>query len=579
MNKIISLIGLTCLSLSMADAKTEQQFALGRLQHAQPTTGYIIEDCRFNGAQRGPRRADEQSNPTILYNTPRGLMTHYALTLHASTPIGFQTMNALSDDICIDGNDIWIGNLSPLSFVGNAWVHGTIDGNGDIVIKPAPLISTDFGGYLDEVATLAMGKLILSDPDADNKVSVLGIDTEGIKLHMDKDGQITSADKTAYIALYFCDADAKPILSEKGTVQVDSYSYGVEMIPAVLPCQVPEGAEFEPYSVIYNNTSGNSKTELGAVYMDGEDVYLQGAMPTMPKAVIKGKLVDDKVIVPSYQGLGDEPASEDYNWLGYFGDFVRLYVGLQLNPSTGQARVMDEVTFTYTQYNEQFVLDDNYLMAKFYGNAAGIIDYASAVGFMPFNTIGVLQPAAPKQINLSDMSEKYGTTTMQVIFYWDNRSIDGEYIDPATLSYRMFLDNYLVEFTPDAYPGLPALANPTELPWSTDCEGIYPYELFGMKMHICFIYDDLFNELGIQAINEEDGERAYSDITRIDRDGNALESIPAEGIERVGIDPTAQVSYYDLHGRSLSASARGTFSIARVQMADGSIRTMKVLKR
>lgn len=569
-----NFLAISAALLMMAGAQAETaQVKMPLAASVTPCEGMQIKGFGHAEAKHG-----QPKQLTTLYNTPKGEMMHYATSVSMHTFMSFVHFDGLANDVCVEGNEIYIGTLSPMSVAGNFWVKGTIDEQGDITILPQPVLNSNLG-YLDQNYTFGIAKLVLSEPDENNQVSVIGIDQEGIKMHMDEQGVITSLDPRAYIALIFSDEQGQPVLSSKGNIQVEDYSYGFNLYPVLRPAAVlPEGAELTPYNVTYRKSNNVEYSGLGGIYTEGDVAYVSGLIAEMPEYYVKGNLSDGKIVIPTGQLLGDVH-NEDYEILGYYGNFVHCFDGFEL---TGE---VDAEGYSLTRQAENIVLnatdDDQFALSEtqYITDAAPgghIYEYYWNMNLGKFREDIIPVPVAPHEINLNNMTSKYGTTTFQVVFFWYNKSVDGEYIDPNQLSYRVFFDDYLYEFAADQYPGQGELAGTTEIPWYGDWENVYYYEVFGMKAHIFFFFDDLFNTMGIQGINTVGDSRTYSDIAVVDHNGARLPDVPGSGITQVAPDHANEVTYYDIQGHKIDAPKAGSFSIARMVMPDGKVRSFKV---
>lgn len=572
MKNLFITLGAALMMLTEANADVRMP-QLPNTPNATPCEGLQLQ-----GVSQHPAAIRRARQETHLYNTPTGQSMHYSTTVRMHTVIGFTRFTGVANDVCIEGNDIYIGTLSPLSVAGNFWVKGTIDEQGDITILPQPVMKSNLG-YYDEAYTFGIAKLLLSEPDSNNKVSVIGIDQEGIKMHIDEQGVITSLDSKAYIALIICDEQGQPVLSSSGNVQVEDYSYDFSLYPVTRPdVKLPEGAQQVPYNVTYREHNNNQYSSLGGIYTDGNDVYACGLVPDLPEYYVKGTITDGKAEFPTGQFLCDV-YNEDYEIIGYYGKFVHTFEGFE---PTGEkddegydlSRPVDNIVFNVDAEGKYTLAAKQYISN---GEPGGhLYEYYWDMTLSQFKQDIVPVPVVPHEINLNDMTAKYGSTTFQVVFYWYNKSVDGEYIDPKQLSYRVFFDDYLYEFTPEFYPDFEGRDIVTEIGWFDDFESIYYYELFGMKMHIFFFYDDLFNTMGIQGINTVDGVRTYSDIAVVDHNGHRLPDLPASAIRQVAPDHANEVTYFDIQGHPIAEPEPGTFVIARMVMPDGKIRTFKV---
>ena len=146
--------------------------------------------------------------------------------------------------------------------------------------------------------------------------------------------------------------------------------------------------------------------------------------------------------------------------------------------------------------------------------------------------------------------------------------VNGQYIDPANLFWRLYYDDQLFTFEPWEYMNIPD--NMTEIPYGYDDNWDFSfYDDIGEQL--VAIYNTGYTNIGIESVYrlhgvEKVSERAYyGTVTGVDEIENSLLTVEA-------------TTYYDLTGREISSPADGVY-IRKDRMSDGSIRVRKIRVR
>ena len=139
--------------------------------------------------------------------------------------------------------------------------------------------------------------------------------------------------------------------------------------------------------------------------------------------------------------------------------------------------------------------------------------------------------------------------------------VDGNYINPDLLSYRIYFDGVLHEFSPEAYPGI--TESMTDVPYNfTDYSEIY----CNGDLHTIFFHIDSWTTLEVESVYTVDG------VTNVSEKASYA-AVDAPGILR---EPVS-VTYTDLLGRRLDAPAPGSLVIRTTTWSDGTVSTGKTV--
>lgn len=143
----------------------------------------------------------------------------------------------------------------------------------------------------------------------------------------------------------------------------------------------------------------------------------------------------------------------------------------------------------------------------------------------------------------------------------------GNYINPDKLYYNVFVngdETELYEFSTDDYKYL--TANMTNVPYSFSDN----YDFFATNdAHGIYYHVNGVDQWGLQSIYTGGGETHKSKIVWFDA--------AASGVKAITNNGKSTVAYYDLTGRRVSKAQGGLF-IKKITYADGSQKTVKVLK-
>lgn len=489
-----------------------------------------------------------------IWDTPDGTAYEYALTTTYYDPQmdEFVTHSAIKSNVVIDGDDVYVQNFVT-SYKYDTWIKGTINEYRNAVVFDNPQVYyEDNNGYLYYVS--------LAYADANDDIHA---DTESDEFEMDWDdatGTFWSDD------LEIC------IVNEDGGVFSYNWGYSYERFTDTLVV-APEDIVFNPYSLRYENAYKYYVPEMVYIARDGNDFYFKGLSTKTPEALVKGELIGDSIYIASGQYVGL------YDGQYYLYTKGAAYKGLD-NDGYPIYRSKDYCVMYYDEANDSFYGPDGFLITL--GKARNAI-YSQS---FPTQTIirfyeVAATPAVP-DIRGWDVDMTYGIST-SMTYVVPVEDVDGNYINPDSLFYRVFLNGELFEFDKDWYPAFvdPVLVNSKfsdrgmTSRQRTDCSGSYHVLAFDHDMSLGV------DSIALQSLYFMGGETRYSDYCVYVTADGSKHTLPSgqTGIAAITNDNrnAVAVKYIDLSGRQMSASGKG-IGIRQTIMSDGTVKNEMIAR-
>lgn len=325
------------------------------------------------------------------------------------------------------------------------------------------------------------------------------------------------------------------------------------------PNSLPKGVETTDF-VLGNYSAYGEKTQRlisGAIAND--TLYIKGFANILPQGVLKAKIEGSKAVMPTGQFLGVDSV---YSTLCY-----AKASSYELNNDEGWITVYNyeapEVTFDYDADKGLFAADTNAILV----NAGKDEILFHECYLKPFFRRYVEQPTVPALPELTsftpyDEKWKYGW----ISFYLRHEDGEGNYINPANLSFRIYLDDDTepYEFTLETEDG--NTVTTTDIPYNYSDDNIIGG---GDDYHTVYYSMSDFEKMGVQSVYKSQGVEKTSDIVYTTTLG--LKSVEDKSDAR-------SVTYYNLSGSRVTAPASGIY-IKRTQKADGTVSIQKVLRR
>lgn len=430
-------------------------------------------------------------------------------------------------------NTVYFGDLSPYCFQ-DAMIKGVRNGN-DITIE-LPIAFTVHGeSYY----------VTLADYDEAEEEFY---PKEG-NYHFTIDGdEIYSTDPDAVYAVYFDYYGEGDYMMWGADRNLRMTKYNAPVV------KLPEGVATTTYSTSFIDNYGYPVFSLNEVAMVGNDLYVKGLMPGASEAWQKGKIEGDKVTVFADQFLG-------------------VILGELLYGSFGQYNEDGDVDYR----GEDLVLDYDVTQGTL--SAPGTVlmsltlqmlaeGMGSDVFLKPYIGVSAGKPVAPTFL------ERWGDNVFD--FYLSCGDVDGNYLEPANLSWKVYCNDQEYVFTPGTYYMLEE--EMVEVPYFFYDN--YDFFASGDGMIEFNLYQPLCLTLDFQAINTVDGVKMYSDKMRYHFDSGETEIIEVENDNPVELNAVragaSAHQIFDLMGRKTSAQSKG-LQIVKSVMSDGSIKVIKRL--
>lgn len=293
-----------------------------------------------------------------------------------------------------------------------------------------------------------------------------------------------------------------------------------------------------------------------------EEVYFQGICDAMPEAWTKGTVE-----------MNDSDATIKIAQDQYIGVYSGLYIYTKCAKDDVDAEGNPTLTLMPEDYQYELVWDfkENTIKAKdpnvyFVINAAKDRVYYLSL----MQNICMLHqdsfagtPANPTNLIFEYTVDTYGYDTFR--FEVPMISTDGELLDPAYLSYVVYVDDEIFTFDAEEYE-IPETLE--EIPW--DLSAYYIYNFGGAVREVDFFIEGI-TTVGVQSIYNYEGEETRSEIVTINLDTNSVKGIDSD-------KEVANVVYFDLAGRRIANPANGLY-IKRTTYTDGTTVSAKKFVR
>ena len=528
------LTATATLSAASIDVLADKQVSLSDIESLTPPTAAAIQTP-------GSRRAHK------TFVTPEGTPLDYKMKYNVGTRV--YPDRPVQVSFSEDGQSVYFGNLFP-SFLTNdmgAWTKGDIQPDSTIIVKMQPIIDYDVNGDESSFYTLYAGGY-----DAAG-----GVMTDAVFV-LHADGSVTQQDPNAYIALgaYIGETYAGLI----------TYANNSEMTPlteVLEPVTIPATAICGEAIYDGRDLSNQPLIRKRDIATDGNDVYFKGFTPDID-AWVKGTREGSTVTIKSGQYLGIAQ--------GYL-----LQLGLICaRADFSSYEFVDEVTLSYdpetgiyAQVRESET-DDHYMFVE-QTLSGTIFSYTFDFTIKPYDGPKASIPEDPYNLTFYDFwesSQKYA-----IMFSNTAYGTDGTYLEPENRFYYIYIDDEILTFDTDTYTELPE--EMTLIPWNFTASNNDIYS--SSNYHYAYIYESLFEQLGVQFLYFFNGLAYYSNIVYIDPEGNVttVEVEQPNAIANAGEAKVTGMEYFNAAGQRQNFQQKG-FNLVRVTLSDGTQKTYKM---
>lgn len=451
---------------------------------------------------------------------------------------------------------IWIKN-SLTEYEGEqGWIRiSKVDnkGNWELRTPQAIMVRTN---SKNEKKTFYVTKLGGSTPAAVNERGYTVGNNLNIRFRMDSKGVLSQVTTDGSEILGLTDGE--------GTWYPYG-SYGYKYI-ANEDTPVKKPANLEVTKYVWANTINKQGSETIHTFVNvgysGNDIYMSS--PADTTLYFKGTILGNKVFFKSPQFMG---VSKEYNRLLYFSG-VRFAWDDNSPGGYKVSFVTGDIIFDYDATSHTLVLPKEYaIVAKVFGHDTYNIYASPSLRIYPFIEKAAT-PQAPQfwkpERNFRNYTydERIQKGIAQVQFIISPHDVNGEYINPDSMYYRMYVDDPETPFTFDKidYPALPK-DEMTEIPfWFTDKEYIMGYT---NTLRLLFFFTEVQDSIGFQSVYKGGGETRESNIAWY----KLPKTTSIQGIHNSNNGSPAKV-YYDLLGRRQEGLRKG---INLIRKEDGSV--------
>lgn len=549
------------ISLLFASAVNAQSFGDLKKVEAQQNSPFTASvPVGLVAPQAAPKHAAKHP----VDEQPEGRLVTYAMnTLYYTREMGEEvhrygqkTMVVINDE----EGEIWIQNIIN-TFLYNTWICGEISADRKKVVFE------NFQPYLEQNDITYYASLAYQAANGDYYP-----DTEADEFSFDYD-EATGVLSNPTLA----------ITLSAGEGNANTLNIGYEFIPFTDELvQLPEGKTIDtaqPYSLKWASNDPYYLPYVVYVVRDGDDFYFNGFYNKTPDSWLKGTLnaAKDSVIIANgqYMGLYDD-LYFIYNKGAVFSEIDSDGWPVYKNK--------DHAALAWNESDQSLYGPDGILFVLGKELKGGYSHSIPTQEMEPFYGV----PAKPKtpEIRLFDIDTQFGMVQSHMNYVVPVEDVDGKFINPDSLYYRVFLDGEQLHFAngkgeyyqhfPDEWEVPSRFTDRGKVNNRTDNNnGTQTY-------HTLSIDKDLRPKtIGLQSIYYMNGTRTLSDICIFDTATQTKtyeEGDPnPNSIQLTKLSARQPGQCYDLQGRRISEPQHGLF-IRNIRMNDGTVKNIKVLK-
>ena len=433
----------------------------------------------------------------------------------------------------------------------DTWIEGTLDDKGVITVPTHQKVASIelIPGY-DIDVTLESSTFEISET---SMTSNIDMEAENITLLLKEDGSIVSPDMDKEWT-----ERCYPVAYARNKVYALCGAINMVPSPFVLP-EPPTGLAQEEYSYTYRLEDIFTKATVVKVMFDKEDVYLQGLCPSLPEIWLKGTLNADntKLVLKSGQYMGFEQ---------YHHSFAAAHKNPNAsadNPGEPNWLTDDELVLNVDLDGKTFYFDSKYVFSV---TINGDVSYTlNAVKLKPRDDASIGKPMQPV---ITTGSELLWLEADFLPFVQPNADVDGNYIDTANLTWRMYYDDVLFTFTPAEYQNIATATD--EIPYCFDDR--WDFIVYTDVMEQCVaIYGAGYKNIGIESVYRSGDKMTVSDRSYFGEK-------PSSAVDNVIASEVVSSEYFDISGRKVLHPSDGLY-IRVDRLADGSTTRNKVIIR
>lgn len=438
---------------------------------------------------------------TIINDQPEGDVVSYNFTGYATTveqsdvqALWLSGGKAITDIVYApDGNTVYMRNILPPIY-SQAWMEGQRSADGRQL--------TFALGQALAVANYGTDFLVTTwiEGNVENDILDIALHPEvaDITFTVGDDGTLTLQGTSGDAEMH--DVQGIAVVQQSNQAFFGYMTYGLSLIPSnSVPLVAPDNLVTSTYS-FESGLENHRHTRLCEIAFEGNSVWMNGLVgKDYGTRWARGSLnpTTNQITIPSGQYLGVWRGHSLY-WQGVNSEKYN-------DPDWGYVTrylPAPEMVFDYDPVTHHITSDMTLLFTTDTTNTTAYIEHLDKPVIKPYQEQAVT-PATPSWEYYDDESfERFGA---RLSFYIPERDVNGEYIDPANLSYRIFVDNEPEPFVfePDEYKYLTSPI--TEIPYGyTDY-----WDFYGTTI---ILYERGFERVGLQSICRIGDAVSYSEV-------------------------------------------------------------------
>lgn len=449
-----------------------------------------------------------------------------------------------------DGKTIYLGSLFPGKYYcDELWLEGKLNNTGDQlefdIYKPIAEIEVIEENGTSRIATLQFGEMLEDEYGNEYGLMPFYFNVKDGKSFLPDYSDIAMHN----LVIFELNGSDVTVFDKVHNPQLTPYTGNTELV------KVPASAKIEDYVYTMQDAYGKEFAIKGQVAIDGDDYYFDSLIPDATERGqkwIKGTRKGNTIKLANGQFLGS-----DISYYLYYNGFKTTG---QLTDKGDYAGKITEITFSVdAEGNITLNNPDTTFPCAFYISGNQFEAWFFRHRIEPFKGDVKARPANITDLTLNLNFLDKGEASVE--FNVDNRSMDGSYLDPAKLSYCIYIDDDIYTFTKKYHPFL-AWESITNIPLNyndgTEDSASNSIWILDGNHHVVCFYEVVFNKVGVQMIYTVDGNEYRSGITYIDR-SKVISVDDLEGINNISLGETHNGRTYDLSGRKVNNIGRGLY--------------------
>lgn len=441
-----------------------------------------------------------------------------------------QTDGTIEEIVVAQDGTLYLKN--PASYyLTDTWIKGTPAGGDTISFQfPQTVYTETVSG---KVYNYAIWRMVKQD-----RTWTVDTETQTVKF-LWKDGKLQKTEQESMLGL--CTEDGAT-WTNYGDLGITVSSLDEQPVAPARP------DEARSYLLTYTDDNATETKRVVRVAIEDNDFFLGGFATNQPGAWTKGTVAaDGSVTFSGRTYLGPDTVNTVHTWFIPTTDGSDELASLTLT--------LDATTGTYTAA-EGFIVNTGRGDLSAYETFTGLTlePYVATEG----------QPAKPvfEGVMLYGDYGDYGG----IRFTLPTQTVDGDYLDPSRMFYRIYFDGEALTLDPSEYVYLDEPM--TDIPYTYD-DG-YDIRVSG-ELHTFYFYRSDLETIGVASFYRGDSMTWPSTMVYLN-----LKNIDA-GIDAFDADREgATTTFTDLTGRRIEKPSHGLY-LKTVRQADGTTTTRKVV--